>query len=62
VVTECFVGNAGAPLCIVLTLEIVISGWEDGKIRAFRSDNGELLWFIDNAHRGGVTDLVMSSN
>ena len=61
-ISRCFVSNAGSPTSFVLTLEIIISGWEDGKIRAFRADNGQSLWTIDNAHRGGVTSLVISSN
>jgi cilia- and flagella-associated protein 52 len=52
----------GVPTCFVLTLEIVISGWDDSKIRAFRADNGQSLWQVDNAHRGGVSALCLSNN
>ena len=38
------------------------AGWSDGKIRAHESDTGSPLWLIDNAHRGGVTALVLSHN
>lgn len=39
--------NAGAlgqnqglyPLCAIFTDEVIISGWNDGKIRAYRVDN-----------------------
>ena len=31
-------------------------------IRAYRIDNCQLLWQIANAHKGGVTALVLSSN
>ena len=39
-----------------------LPGWSDGKIRAHESDTGSPLWLIDNAHRGGVTALVLSHN
>ena len=29
------------PLCSLFTDEIILSGWSDGKIRAFRCDNNE---------------------
>ena len=60
VISRC-VGQ-GVPTCFVLTLEIVVSGWDDSKIRAYRADSGQSLWQIDNAHRGGVSALTMSGN
>ena len=51
-----------APLCAVHTDEVIISGWTDGKIRAYRVDNSSLLWQIDNAHKGGVTSICLASN
>jgi WD40 repeat protein len=62
VISRCVAANAGAPLVFVLTLEVVISGWQDGRLRTFRADNGQALWFIDNAHRGGVTAMDLSQN
>ena len=59
---KCFVGDGGAPTCIALFLDAMISGWSDGKIRCHSATNGEWLWHIPNAHRGGVTALVLSSN
>ena len=32
------------PICAVFTDEVILSGWSDGKIRAFRIDNCQLLW------------------
>ena len=32
------------PVCAVFTDEVILSGWSDGKIRAFRIDNCQLLW------------------
>ena len=38
-------GSGGVfPICAVFTDEIIISGWSDGRIRAYRVDNSQLLW------------------
>jgi WD40 repeat protein len=50
------------PLCAIFTDEVILSGWSDGRIRAYRVDNSELLWQIDNAHKGGVTAICLSSS
>ena len=59
--------NTGAiagvyPLCSLFTDEVILSGWSDGKIRAYRVDNNQQLWQIDNAHKGGVTCIALSHN
>lgn len=41
---------------------MILSGWSDGKIRAYRVDNNEQMWQIDNAHKGGVTAIALSHN
>ena len=40
----------------------MISGWQDGKIRMYLTENSQLLWTIDNAHKGGVRDIILSQN
>ena len=40
----------------------IISGWADGKIRAFAPQTGKLLYEINDAHPHGVTTLVGSSD
>lgn len=60
--TRCFANNAGSPLSLTYNDEIVLSGWQDGRIRMFSSENGNLIWQIDNAHKGGVYCLCLSSN
>ena len=56
-------GNGGAnPLCAIFTDEVILSGWSDGRIRAFRVDNSQLLWQIDNAHKGGVTAICLAQS
>ncbi|ETV99097.1 hypothetical protein H310_08519 [Aphanomyces invadans] len=62
VVVRAAVQNAGMPTCLAFSLDIVLSGWQDGCLRCHSSDTGQLLWVIDNAHTGGVTALVLSNN
>lgn len=40
----------------------IISGWSDGKIRAFRPQSGTLMYTINDAHAQGVTALVVSND
>lgn len=36
----------------------IISGWDDGKIRAFTPESGRLIYQIENAHKSGVTAIA----
>ncbi|CAK9011788.1 Cilia- and flagella-associated protein 52 [Durusdinium trenchii] len=40
----------------------IISGWSDGKVRAFLPQSGKLLYAINDAHQNGVTALALSSD
>mmetsp|Transcript_9086 Transcript_9086/g.9044 ORF Transcript_9086/g.9044 Transcript_9086/m.9044 type:complete len:368 (-) Transcript_9086:27-1130(-) len=40
----------------------IISGWNDGKIRAFLPQSGKLLYAINDAHRHGVTAIISANN
>lgn len=40
----------------------IISGWADGKVRAFLPQSGKLLYVINDAHKNGVTALAVSSD
>lgn len=40
----------------------IVSGWSDGKVRAFTPQTGKLLWVINDAHTKAVTALTMSSD
>lgn len=40
----------------------IISGWNDGKIRAFKPSTGKLLYTLPDAHMGGVTALACFNN
>lgn len=62
VTTRCFVSDAGAPTSLQFSLDVLLSGWTDGGIRSHRTETGAPAWYIDNAHKGGVTALVLSHN
>jgi WD40 repeat protein len=40
----------------------VLSGWDDGKIRAFYPQSGKLMFVINDAHIHGVTALTSTSD
>lgn len=40
----------------------IVSGWDDGKIRAFRPQSGKLIYAINDAHIGGVTALACTTD
>eukprot|EP00928_Gymnodinium_smaydae_P072566 TRINITY_DN55908_c0_g1_i1.p1 TRINITY_DN55908_c0_g1~~TRINITY_DN55908_c0_g1_i1.p1 ORF type:complete len:618 (-),score=132.88 TRINITY_DN55908_c0_g1_i1:184-2037(-) len=37
----------------------IISGWSDGKVRAFMPQSGKLLYVINDCHRNGTTALAV---
>jgi len=40
----------------------IVSGWSDGKVRAFLPQSGKLLYVINDAHKNGVTALCGTSD
>uniref|UniRef100_A0A0G4HQM4 Cilia- and flagella-associated protein 52 n=1 Tax=Chromera velia CCMP2878 TaxID=1169474 RepID=A0A0G4HQM4_9ALVE len=40
----------------------ILSGWSDGKVRAFLPQSGRLLYTIHDAHKNGCTALATSSD
>lgn len=40
----------------------IISGWSDGKVRAFYPQSGKLMFAINDAHVHGVTSIAMTSD
>jgi len=40
----------------------IVSGWSDGKVRAFLPQSGKLLYVINDAHFNGVTALAATSD
>ena len=47
-------------LCMIFSHDgsSIISGWSDGKIRAFKPQSGQVRWLVHDAHLGGVTSLA----
>ena len=45
-------------VCFSYDGKSILSGWNDGKLRAFLPQSGKLLYVINDAHRHGVTALV----
>ncbi|KAL8451311.1 hypothetical protein Emag_002816 [Eimeria magna] len=39
----------------------IVSGWNDGKIRSFTPETGKLIFCIDQAHKDGVTAVVVTT-
>mmetsp|Transcript_29123 Transcript_29123/g.38302 ORF Transcript_29123/g.38302 Transcript_29123/m.38302 type:complete len:626 (+) Transcript_29123:45-1922(+) len=62
VICQAMVKDAGEPRCLTLNEDLILSGWQDGRVRAHDIDNGKQLWLIENCHRGGVTALLLSHN
>lgn len=40
----------------------ILSGWSDGKIRAFLPQSGKLLFVINDAHNHGCTSVTITSD
>jgi len=40
----------------------IVSGWSDGKVRAFLPHSGKLLYVINDAHKNGVTAAAVTSD
>ncbi len=47
-------------ICFSFDGKAIISGWNDGKIRAFFPQSGKLMWIIEDAHANGVTALTIT--
>lgn len=54
-----------ANACLIADLQdgkSIISGWSDGKIRAFGPQSGKLLYMVKDAHHKAVTALAVTSD
>jgi len=40
----------------------IVTGWDDGKIRAFKPTSGKLMYSINDAHRDGVTAITFTND
>ncbi|DBA00411.1 TPA: hypothetical protein N0F65_012942 [Lagenidium giganteum] len=50
--------------CIDLTQDgsVIVSGWDDGKVRAFYPESGKLKFVIQDAHNESVTAIAVCSS
>jgi WD40 repeat protein len=64
VISRCSIVSAAGifPNCSLFTDEVMITGWNDGKVRAFKIEGSSPLWEINNAHKSGVTAICLSYN
>ncbi|XP_064101027.1 uncharacterized protein LOC135211710 [Macrobrachium nipponense] len=44
------------------TLQIIVSGWSDGRLRGLGAESGRVMWVVDDAHYGGVNTVVALRN
>jgi len=51
-------------LCVAFSYDgkSILSGWDDGKIRAFTPQTGKLMYVLHDAHTGGVTAITSTKN
>jgi cilia- and flagella-associated protein 52 len=49
-------------ICFSRDGTMLISGWDDGKIRAFYPESGKIMFTINDAHHRGVTSIAMTSD
>lgn len=40
----------------------IVSGWSDGKVRAFLPQSGRLMYVVNDAHKNGVTAMATTSD
>lgn len=40
----------------------IVSGWSDGKVRAFLPQSGKLMYVINDAHQNGVTAMAVAGD
>jgi len=50
--------------CVILSEDgkSIVSGWNDGKVRAFYPESGRLMYTIHDCHSKGVTAIALSSD
>lgn len=60
--SSCMTKDAGRPSSLAFSGEVIITGWEDGAIRASDADEGVALWAIAGCHKGPVRALILSHN
>lgn len=59
---RCSTRDRAYPTTIAGSEDILVAGCSDGRLLSFDSNQGQPLWHVDNAHKGGVTSVKLSSN
>lgn len=59
---RCPVRTRSYPTAVTATEDIMVAGCNDGRLMSFDCMQGQNLWHIDNAHKGGVTSVKLASN
>lgn len=59
---RCPVRSRAYPTTVTGSEDILIAGLNDGKMMSFDSIQGQCLWNIDHAHKGGVTTMRLPTN
>jgi len=50
------------PTAVAASVDILVAGSNDGRLQGYDMMQGQPLWHIDNAHKGGVTSVKLASN
>jgi len=59
---KCSVRTQAQPWSVAACEDIMVLGCSDGRLLSFDCAQGQSLWHIDNAHRGGVPTVQLASN
>lgn len=59
---RCPTRSRSYPTTVTGSEDIIVSGLNDGRMMSFDTVQGQSLWNIDNAHKGGVTCMRLPSN
>jgi WD40 repeat protein len=59
---RCSTKTRAYPISAAGTEDIIVTGCSDGRLMSFDCAQGQNLWHIDNAHKGGATNVQLSSN
>jgi len=59
---RCPVKTGAHPVCVAASEDIIVTGCSDGRLLSYDFAQGQNLWQIDNAHKGGATTVKIASN
>jgi WD40 repeat protein len=59
---RCPVRTRAHPISVAASEDFIVAGCSDGRLMSWDAQEGQNLWHIDNAHKGGVTTVKISHN